>query len=314
MSLAYWIHDLSPFALRFSDSVGIRWYGLAYIAGFAIAVYLLRYMHAKGRSPLDAEVRMRLLVYGVAGVLIGGRVGYALLYQTQNLLREPLSLFYVWEGGMASHGGILGVAVALALFVHRQNKLGLPHLEAQKNQACPPLTLFSLGDLVCTVAGQGIFLGRLANFVNGELWGRVSRVPWAVIFPDAQRTPHFEPDAFQVPIVLEGVGQIMANPRHPSQLYAAVLEGLVLFLLMQWRFWKTGVTLRHPGQLSGEFLIAYALLRFTSEIFREPDAALILGLSRGVFYSLFIAVAGALVMLWARSRSRPATDTQPPEA
>jgi phosphatidylglycerol:prolipoprotein diacylglycerol transferase len=204
----------------------------------------------------------------VIGVLVGGRLGYFLFYEPQMLGAQPLAIFKIWDGGMASHGGMLGVAVALAWFA-RASRIRFLHL----------------GDLVVSATPAGLFFGRIANFINGELWGKMATVPWAVIFPRSA-----DP----------GTPLQFIAPRHPSQLYEAFLEGIVLLVLMQLRFWRTDVTRARPGRLSGEFFIAYALLRMLCEVYREPDAgvSLILGMSRGTFYSLFLVAAGAL--LWAR--------------
>lgn len=164
---------------------------------------------------------------------------------------------------MASHGGFAGVLIAVVLFSWRSE-----------------ISVWRVGDVVCCVASLGIFFGRLANFINGELWGTVSYVPWAVIFPDAG------PD-----------------PRHPSQLYAAVLEGLLLFAAMQFLLLRTRARF-YPGLLAGIYYCGYALMRFTSEIFREPDAALIFGLSRGTFYSFAILATG-IVFIVVALRPRP---------
>jgi phosphatidylglycerol:prolipoprotein diacylglycerol transferase len=258
--LAYWTHDLSPFLVRFTENLGVRYYGLAYLIGFLGGAWLLRRYWRAGRSQLPQEKVPDLIIALVLGVMIGGRLGSFLLYDPGKLITDPLSLLRVWEGGMASHGGMAGVGIALAWYA-RSQKMSFLHL----------------ADLVNTTAPLGLFFGRVANFINGELWGKPSDVSWAVIFP-----------ASPTPLV----------PRHPSQLYEAVLEGGVLFAYMQWRFWKSDVAKTSPGRLSGEFLILYAILRSIGEVFREPDVgvALILGLSRGTFYSLFLIAAGIIVI------------------
>jgi phosphatidylglycerol:prolipoprotein diacylglycerol transferase len=263
MPLAYWTHDLSPFLVRFGENFGIRYYGLAYLLGFAGAGWLFRRYHRAGRTTLDANASFDLLTLLVAGVLVGGRLGYFVLYQPGALLHDPLILLRVWEGGMASHGGFLGVAAALWWFTRKR-----------------PEGMLQVADLVISTAPIGLFTGRVANFINGELWGKVAEVPWAVIFEKTGGGP---------------------RPRHPSQLYEAVLEGLVLLAFLQWRFWKTVVARTSPGRLTGEFLVVYSIARAVCEIFREPDAALILGLSRGTFYSVFMVAGGvALIALAAR--------------
>lgn len=258
-----WHHTPHPFLVRFGEDIGIRYYGLAYLLGFAGAVWLLRLYRRAGRSPLDATAVWDLITYLVAGVLLGGRLGYFLLYQPDTLVREPLALFRVWEGGMASHGGFVGVILALHFFARSRK-----------------LDFFSLSDLVVTTVPLGLGLGRLANFMNGELWGRPTTVPWAIIFEQS------------------GGGGV---PRHPSQLYEAMLEGFVLLGFMQWRLWSRAPVAQASGRLSGEFLLAYAAARIVCEMFREPDAGLILGLSRGTFYSLFVALAGIALIAIRRS-------------
>ena len=258
LPLAFWVHNLSPFLIRFSDNFGIRYYGLSYLLGFLSAAWLLvRYARA-GRSQLPADKVSDFMVVIVIGVMLGGRLGSFLLYHPEQLLHDPLSFFRVWEGGMASHGGMIGVAVAVFWF-SRSTKINF----------------FHLADLITSVAAAGLLFGRLANFINGELWGKPAHVAWAVIFP-----------ASPEPLV----------PRHPSQIYEAILEGALLLAFMQWRFWRSDIVRKSPGRLAGEFLLAYAVARAIGEVFREPDATLILGLSRGTFYSLFL-IAGGLVLI-----------------
>jgi phosphatidylglycerol---prolipoprotein diacylglyceryl transferase len=265
--LAYWLHDLSPFLLKFNEQFGIRYYGLAYLAGFGLGWYLLCLYGRRGLTQLNAEQVGDLMTGLVFGVLVGGRVGYYVFYQPGILWRDPLSLLRVWEGGMASHGGFIGVILTLIWYA---GKFRLPWRH--------------VGDLVASVTGAGILFGRLANFINGELWGKVTTVPWAVIFP-ASAAP-------DTPLEL-------IAPRHPSQLYGAALEGLLLFALTQWLVWKTPLLRRAPGRIGGVFLLGYAVMRVGCELFREPDAGVapILGLSRGTFYSLFLAVAGVVLLL-----------------
>jgi len=262
--IAYWVHTPHPFLIRFSENVGIRYYGLAYLAGFVVAGWLLHRYHKAGRSRLDSAAILDLMTYLIGGVVIGGRLGYFLLYQPAALFHDPLILFRVWEGGMASHGGFIGVAMALWLFSRTKKT-----------------DLWSVSDLVVTVTPLGLLFGRIANFINGELWGKLATVPWAIIFSKT------------------GGGDL---PRHPSQLYEALLEGLLLFLFMQWRFWRSNCAQNQPGRITGEFLIAYSLLRVLGENFREPDAALILGMSRGTFYSLFMIVIGVGIVMYASRR------------
>lgn len=269
----YWVHNLSPFAFRFSDSVGIRYYGLAYIAAFLAAAILLRVYWKAGRSTFDPNAQASLLVSLIIGVLLGGRLGYFLLYSPQTLWEEPIALLRIWDGGMASHGGFAGVLLALVWMVR---KYRLPW----RNTA----------DVLVTLAPPGLFFGRIANFINGELWGKVSHMPWAVIFPAS--APIGTP-----------INQI--QPRHPSQLYEALLEGLLLFLFTQMRFWRSGVIRYKPGALAGEFLVLYGIVRILGEAFREPDASMLFGMSRGTFYSCFV-ILGGLVLLSTSRRRRTA--------
>lgn len=268
LPLAHWVHTPHPFLVQFSESLGIRYYGLAYLLGFVAAGWLLHVYYRAGRSKLDSSSIFDLMTYLVGGVVIGGRLGYFVLYQSETFLHDPLVIFRVWEGGMASHGGMIGSMVGMALFARNR-----------------PITFFETADLVVTVAPIGLFFGRIANFINGELWGKTATVPWAMIF---EKT---------------GGGEM---PRHPSQLYEALLEGLLLFAFLQWRFWKSDCAKKQPGRIAGEFLLAYALARTIGELFREPDAGLILGLSRGTFYSLFM-IAGGLVLIARAIRSEPAS-------
>ncbi len=254
LNLAYWTHNLSPFLIQFSDNIGIRYYGLAYMLGFICAGWLLHQYAKVGRSKLAGEQIMDFMTAMIIGVMLGGRLGYFLLYEPASLIEDPLLFFKLWKGGMASHGGFIGVAIALVWFGRSRH---IPFLH--------------LSDLVASTTAVGLMLGRIANFINGELWGKPAMVWWAVLFPDSPW-----------PLV----------PRHPSQLYEAALEGAFLLVFAQWRFWRTDITAKHPGRLAGEFLIGYAIVRTIGEVFREPDAGLILGMNRGAFYSIFLVLIG----------------------
>jgi len=258
--LAYWHHHFSPFVpfLQFSENIGVRWYGLAYVLGFVGGAWLFQRYAKAGRSQLPAEKAWDLIIVLVAGVMIGGRLGSFIFYHPAELIHDPLSFFRVWEGGMASHGGFIGLAIALYWYARSQH---LPY--------------FHLTDITVSAGPLGLMLGRIANFINGELWGKPADVPWAVIFPQSP-----------LPLV----------PRHPSQLYEAALEGALMLTYMQWRFWRSDVVRTQPGRLTGEFLIGYGIVRIAGEVFREPDqdVTLILGLSRGTFYSIFMIVAGVV--------------------
>jgi phosphatidylglycerol:prolipoprotein diacylglycerol transferase len=283
----YYVAQFDPILLHFPASWplgGIRWYGLAYVVGFLIASWLMWLYAKKGRLPLNADERSVLFSALVLGVLVGGRIGHLVLYdlfgdpaRRAEFLSNPLLIFEVWKGGMASHGGMIGVVIA-AWWFSRHSKM----------------SFLSLGDLAATLAPPGLLLGRLANFVNGELWGKATTVPWAMIFP-----------------IRDGESIIgYTGPVHPSQLYEAATEGLLLMIYTQWRWWSKpppGQPGALPaGQLGGEFLILYAFVRIFCEMFREPDATLFFGLSRGTFYSLFMILLGGGIIMWKKSRV-PAT-------
>ena len=267
----HWIHDLSPFLIRFPDNPlgidGIRYYGLAYLLAFLSAWLLLRLYNQKGRFLISKEECSSLMTAVILGVLLGGRFGYMVLYEWETFLQNPLFFFRVDQGGMASHGGVIGVAVALIYFARKRFRF------------------LELSDSICSIAPLGLLFGRIANFINAELWGRPSSASWAVIFP--QSPASYNPDT----------GIFEPLTRHPSQLYQAALEGGLLFAYLQWRFW-----LRRPsiGMISGEFLCGYSILRSIGELFREPDASLIAGMSRGQFYSLFMLLTGLLIIARVR--------------
>ena len=262
-SFAYWTHNLDPVAIRFPEGwflQGIHWYGLAYAAGFIIAALLLSHWRRKGLAPVAHVAEESSLITAVMmGVILGGRLGHVLLYAREEFLADPFMVFRVWQGGMASHGGFLGVILAGVWFSQTRK-----------------VSFLKVGDLLCAMAPAGILFGRLANFVNGELVGRPSSVAWAVIFP------HDGPE-----------------PRHPSQLYEAVGEGLLPLLWVLWRYPKK----LPPGRIAGEFLLIYAAARFVSEIFRLPEDGFILSLTAGQFWTLPLAVLGLSLILLSRRTS-----------
>jgi phosphatidylglycerol:prolipoprotein diacylglycerol transferase len=301
MILALYIHDLSPFLLRIGG-FGLRWYGLAYLAGFVIGTLLYRRLARLGYSDLRPDQVADFITMGALfGVLLGGRLGYMLFYDLNGFLHNPLLFFRVWEGGMASHGGILGLAL-YTLWYARKNGLSWRNL-------C---------DNLVVVAPIGIFLGRCANFINGELYGRAADVFWAVQFPKEilfwspgrreellARASAIDP-AFASPDVLisavssslqlRALLSTLLTPRYPSQIVEALLEGAFLFALL----WILRTRVRLPdGVLTGVFLIGYAVVRILGECFREPDASLTAGMTRGQFLSLFMIVSGILFLVWA---------------
>jgi phosphatidylglycerol:prolipoprotein diacylglycerol transferase len=271
----HWVHDLSKFVplLPHTETIGVRYYGLAYVLGFVGASWLLKRYALRQRSLIPAADVLDFLFAIMIGVFLGGRIGWFVLYHPKMLVEDPLSFFRIWEGGMASHGGFIGVAIAIALYARKK-----------------AIPFFHVTDLIVSTAAFGLLLGRIANFINGELWGNISDVPWAVIFPESA----------------PGIPVSEIPPRHPSQLYEAALEGLALFAYMQFRFWKSDTVLKRPGQLTAEFLFMYAVARIICEVFRQPDVGVepIMGLSRGTFYSVFLIVAAVVVFALAR-RSGP---------
>jgi len=281
----YYVAQFDPILIHFPASwplPGIRWYGLAYVGGFLIASGLMWLYAKRGRLPLNADERSMLLSVLVLGVLVGGRIGHLVLYdllgdpeRRAEFIAHPWLIFEVWKGGMASHGGMIGVALAAWWFSHHSK-----------------MSFARLGDLAATLAPPGLLLGRLANFVNGELYGKATTVRWAMIFPER---------------LADGTIAGYTGPVHPSQLYEAATEGLFLMLYTQWRWWSRpppGQPGALPaGQLGGEFLIGYAGVRIFCELFREPDASLLFGLSRGTFYSLFMILLGAAIIGWSIRRN-----------
>jgi len=241
----------------------IKWYSLAYIAGILLGWwYMLRLLREPG-APMARRHADDLVFYVTLGIILGGRLGYVLFYKP-DLLANPLNVLRLWEGGMSFHGGLLGVVIALLLFVRRHR-----------------LDWLRVHDYVALCVPFGLFFGRIANFVNGELWGRPTDVPWAIIFPRAG-----------------------PEPRHPSQLYEAGLEGVALFALLWWLFWKTDARWQ-PGKLAGAFALGYGVSRFALEGVRQPDAGLenlSWGLTMGQTLSLPLVIGGLYLIATARGR------------
>ena len=300
---AYYVHDLDPLIFRIYDNVGPRWYGLGYVLAFLAAYIVYRFLVRRGYADLPLS-KAGDFITGCAlfGVIIGGRLGYVFFYKPE-MLREPLSIFRVWEGGMSSHGGMVGVLAFTFYFAWRHK-----------------ISWTNLGDNLVVAAPIGLFLVRCANFINGELYGRPTAVSWAMQFPkelndnipEAERAiaacraidPSLtSPDAIvnavrHQPAIKEALRSIL-SPRHPSQLYEAFFEGIVLFSIL----WFVRTRLRQPnGVLTGLFFIFYAIFRIVVENFREPDAALIAGFTRGQFFSFFLIAIGLAFVIFAKLR------------
>ena len=231
MTTGILLPEFDPFAIQFG-AFGIRWYALAYIVGLLGGLYLLRREAKHPGAPISAPQLDILLNYVIIAIILGGRIGYVTFYDPLYFLTHPIEIIKIWQGGMSFHGGLLGVTLAMLLFARRHN-----------------IPLLAVSDRVAMVVPIGLFLGRLSNFINGELMGRVSDLPWAMIFPNS-----------------DGL------PRHPSQLYEAGLEGLALGVVM-WVAVRRGA-LAKRGTMTALLLIGYGIARFAVEYVREPDAQL----------------------------------------
>ena len=261
--------DIDPVLIQIGP-FAIRWYALAYIAGLLLGWrYIVRLTETSalwgGKGPATREEIDDLLLWAALGVILGGRLGYVLFYKPAYYFANPGDIVAVWEGGMSFHGGFLGVVLAIVLFARRKE-----------------ITLWPLGDMVAAATPIGLFFGRIANFINAELWGRPSDVPWAVIFPT-------DP---------------LGVPRHPSQLYEAALEGIVLFILLRFLTHHTDA-LKKPGTIVGAFITGYGASRICVEFFREPDAHI--GYYAGIFtqgmlLSLPMLLIGLAIIFWAQRR------------
>lgn len=249
--------DINPVALQLGP-VKIHWYGLMYLLGFAIAWLLALYRANKPNSGWDKDQVADFIFYCALGVILGGRIGYMLFYDFSGLISEPFSLFKIWQGGMSFHGGLMGVVIALWLFARRYHK-----------------TWCEVADFAAPLVPLGLAAGRIGNFINGELWGRVTTLPWAMVFP--------------------GAGPL---PRHPSQLYEFLCEGVLLFVILWWFSAKK----RPPFAVGALFLLLYGLFRFVIEFFREPDPQLgfvAFGcLSQGQLLSIPMILIGAIALFW----------------
>jgi phosphatidylglycerol:prolipoprotein diacylglycerol transferase len=242
----------------------LRWYSLAYLAGIVLGWWYLLKMLARPGAPMARRHADDMVFYGTLGVILGGRIGYVLFYRPEFYFANPGEIVQIWDGGMSFHGGAIGTSLAM-FYLSWHNKLNVLRVH----------------DYVACVAPIGLFLGRLANFVNGELWGRETDVAWAVVFP--QGGP---------------VG------RHPSQLYEAALEGLLLFVVLSFLFWKTDARYQ-PGKLVGTFVLGYGLSRFFVEYYRQPDHGLenlSWGLTMGQTLTVPMILAGLYLIATAKRR------------
>jgi phosphatidylglycerol:prolipoprotein diacylglycerol transferase len=288
--------DIDPEIFRIGP-IAIRWYAVAYIAGLLLGWwYVVRLLKTRSlwagapfqnRPPMTPDDIGDLFVWIAVGVILGGRLGHVLFYGTfycglfeapvciadnvpQAYLDDPLKIFRAWEGGMSFHGGVLGVFLAVWLFVRRRK-----------------LNLLAVGDLICAAVPIGLFFGRIANFINGELWGKVTDVPWAMVFPAAR----------------DGM------PRHPSQLYEALLEGAVLFFILRILMVRFQLH-RRPGLIAASFFLGYGVFRFLVEFVRDSESVIVAWFSMGQLLSLPMWAGAAFLLWWVLSR--PVNYTPPP--
>ncbi|MBF0248148.1 MAG: prolipoprotein diacylglyceryl transferase [Alphaproteobacteria bacterium] len=246
--------------------VAIRWYALAYIAGLVLGWRYMIWLARQTGSLVREKDADDFLTWATFAVIIGGRLGYVLFYKPGHYLSHPAEILQTWQGGMSFHGGFLGVLIATVMFTRLRG-----------------IRFWAFIDMAAVVTPIGLFFGRIANFINAELWGRVSDAPWAMVFP--------------------GAGPL---PRHPSQLYEAALEGLVLLVILH-LVWRRDALRLHPGVISGAFLMGYGASRTVVEFFREPDAHLGLlagGATMGQYLSVPMVLAGAALAWYARTRPR----------
>ncbi len=250
----------------------IRWYALAYLTGFILGWRYALRLARTGLAKPTVEDMDEFLTWAVLGTILGGRIGYVLFYRPDYFASDPLQILKIWEGGMSFHGGMMGVVVAAILFARRRE-----------------IAFFALADIICTVAPIGLFFGRLANFKNSELYGQITTVPWGIVFPNGGE-----------------------EPRHPSQLYEAFLEGAVLFTILAFLA-RRPETRGRPGMLSGLFLAGYGLARFTVEFVRQPDdqflevsvdGSVFLGMTMGQLLSVPMVLIGLGLVAMARRKDR----------
>ncbi len=302
MLFAYYLHDLSPHLIRFTESIAVHWYGLAYVLGFYLTYQVMFFFSKRGLSEIKPEaVADFITLVALFGLVLGGRLGYMLLYQFDEFIHAPWIFFMLHQGGMASHGGIAGVTLFCGWYAWKHK-----------------ISWAGIGDSIVCGAPLGVFLGRIANFINGELFGRVTTVPWAVKFPTELTHEDFYRQGGQPGLIPEGLQhspeviqffeqhrggraelEAILHPRHPSQLYEALGEGLLLSAVLIF------LRLRFPrlrqGIITGLFFILYAIARIGLEYVRQPDSGstLIMGLTKGQFFSTFMFIIGGLFIGYA---------------
>ncbi|MEO5753641.1 MAG: prolipoprotein diacylglyceryl transferase [Chthoniobacterales bacterium] len=301
--LAYYLDNFSPFMVKFGQNFGIRWYGFSYLLAFLCGFLLLRWLAQRRYCALAPEKVGDFILVASLGVVAGGRLGFLLFYRPLQTLADPLAIFRIWDGGMSSHGGMIGLTLATFLYARSQK-----------------ISWLSLADNIAVVAPMGLFLGRCSNFINGELYGRAATVPWAMQFPkEAIDLPEMgtrvlaaahsiRPEVGNLDAVIEqarsdiGLQSVlhqMLTPRHPSQIYEALLEGVFLFGCL----WFLRLRTRQPrGMLAGLFLLLYAFVRIVVENFREPDAPLIGPFTRGQTLSVILIAGGICFVVFACRR------------
>ncbi|MGB1310454.1 MAG: prolipoprotein diacylglyceryl transferase [Leucothrix sp.] len=254
--------SFDPVAIHFTENFGVQWYGLMYVIGFVGFLLLGKYRARKPGSSINSEQVDDILFYGALGVVLGGRIGSVLFYNFSSFLQDPLMLFRIWEGGMSFHGGLLGVTLAMLLLARKFK-----------------LHLLQVSDFVSPLVPLGLCAGRIGNFINAELWGRTTDVPWGMVFPNVDTAV-----------------------RHPSQLYQAALEGLALFIIL-WLFSRKP---RPMGAVTGLFLVGYAIARIAVEFFRVPDQHIgfvaFEWMTQGQLLSIPMLVAGLGLIWWGYNK------------
>lgn len=266
---------IDPVALRLGP-IAIKWYGLAYMAGLLLGWAYLRRLLAtpslwpEDKAPFSRESTDDLLLMMTVGIIVGGRLGHVLLYHPGEYLRDPVEILRIWNGGMSFHGGLAGAAMACWLFARRQGA-----------------SVWSVFDACSAVVPFGLFFGRVANFINVEYWGTITSMPWGMVFPS------------------RAAGLF---PRHPSQLYEAICEGVIVFLVLRW-LTHSRLALKHPGWVSGAFLLSYGLARIFCEMFRDPEEGVPFNfgvVTTGMVYSLPMVALGAILILRSAKSPSPA--------